>query len=76
MKKTKKYYITLKTDLFEKGDFINYHSVSDLLRFLRFIDEKYPNWKFFHVWDKKGGEKLETFKKTREVIYIPTTRTL
>ena len=70
----KKYHIILKTDYFEKGDFAKYHSVNNLLRFLDFINEKHPNWVFFHVYDKEGGALLETFKRTRKETKLPTNK--
>lgn len=72
----KNYHIILKTDLYERGTFIKYHSINDLLRFLDFIDKKFPKWVFFHVYEKEGGRLLETFKKTKKETHLPKTKTI
>ena len=76
VKEEKNYHIILKTDLYERGTFVKYHSVNNLLRFLSFINDKHPKWVFFHVYNKEGGELLETFKKTSQMIHLPTSKTL
>lgn len=76
MSSEKNYHIILKTGLYERGIFIKYHSVNDLLRFLNFVEDKFPDWVFFHVYDKEEGKLLETFKKTKKITHLPRTKTI
>lgn len=36
---------------------------SDLISLTKFLDKSYPEWKFFHVYDKTTRERLATFKQ-------------
>jgi hypothetical protein len=49
------------TKIGNKG-YITYHKINDLIKFNKFITEKYPNWKFYTTYDNKTKEKLEVIK--------------
>jgi len=56
-----KYNIIAKTSI-EEGDFKKWRC-SDLMSLTKFLDKDYPDWKFFHVYDKATRKKLATFKQ-------------
>jgi len=36
---------------------------SDLLKFTRFLDANYPDWKYFNVYDRRTRVQLSSFTK-------------
>ena len=47
----------------DENDFKTWHS-DNLLSFVLFLDNNYPNWRFFNVYDKKKGNELARFTKS------------
>ena len=41
--------------------FITYHKVSNLIKFTGFIDRKFPDWKYFNVFDAKTRQPVASF---------------
>jgi len=46
--------------------FITFHTVTNLIKFTAFLDEKYPDWRYFNVYDKNTKSKLGSFTKNRK----------
>jgi len=44
-------------------EFHKYH-VRNLLKFTAWLDTKYPDWKWFNVYDKKSKNQIGNFTKT------------
>jgi len=59
-------------------DYVKYRNVNNLIRFLNFINQKFPTWIFWNVYKKakKGdqGKKVECYKNGREK-HLPSTAT-
>ena len=53
-------------------DFVKYRTVSNLVSFTKFLDEKFPDWRFINVFDKKTDKQLTSFTKKNR----PTTKNL
>lgn len=45
--------------------FIKYRSVTNLLKFVQFLDREYPDWRFFNVYSKKTKIELGRFTKNK-----------
>ncbi|NBS44779.1 MAG: hypothetical protein EBT34_13825 [Acetobacteraceae bacterium] len=45
-----------------KQGYITYHKINDLIKFEKFISDKYPNWKFYTIYDNLTKEKIEVIK--------------
>lgn len=58
---TKKYKIIVKLNA-EK--FAKYHS-ENLLSFVKFLDSKFPEWRYFNVFDDKGVQVGNFTKNNR-----------
>jgi hypothetical protein len=54
----KKYTIIAKVS---NEQFVKYH-VNNLLSFTKFLDEKFPDWRYYNVFDK-AGQQLTNFTK-------------
>lgn len=50
------------TCIVKKGDneFLKYR-LSNLIKFVKFLDEKHSNWRWFNVFDKETKEQLASF---------------
>lgn len=35
------------------------HHLNDLLKYVTFLDKKYPTWRWFNVYSNRGAEKRE-----------------
>ncbi|MBT34192.1 MAG: hypothetical protein CMO01_31395 [Thalassobius sp.] len=44
--------------------FVKYNT-SNLLDFTDFLDKKYPNWRWFNVYNKKSRKQIGSFTKKR-----------
>ncbi|UZR95303.1 hypothetical protein [Chondrinema litorale] len=44
--------------------FVKYNT-SNLLDFTDFLDKKYPNWRWFNVYNKKNRKQIGSFTKKR-----------
>jgi hypothetical protein len=44
-------------------DFAKYRNVSDIKRFTDFIDNKFPNWRWFNVFDKNTKVQVSSYTK-------------
>ena len=44
-----------------RNGFAKFRNVNNLIRFTKFLDESYPDWRFFNVYDKKSREELKRF---------------
>ena len=44
-----------------KDQFVKYRNVSNLIRFTDFLDNKYPDWKYFNVYDKKSKQQIASY---------------
>ena len=58
------YRVWVKTD---NEEYKTYHT-SDLIDIQNFFDRKFPQWRFFNVYDKKNGNNLASFTKTRRAL--------
>ena len=43
--------------------FMKFRKVTNLIRFTKFMDTSYPDWRFFNVYDKKTRAELKRFTK-------------
>ena len=43
--------------------FVKYRNVSNLIRFTHFLDNKFPTWRYFNVYDKKSKKQVASFTK-------------
>jgi hypothetical protein len=43
--------------------FITYHKVHSLTKFEKFINEEYPYWRFYTLYDHATKRKIEVIKK-------------
>ncbi len=43
------------------GDRFLKYRTNDLLKFCKFLDVKFPEWKWFNVYDKKTGDQIGSF---------------
>jgi hypothetical protein len=50
--------------------FVKYH-LNNLVSFARFLDEKFPDWRFFNVFDRTGQQVKSYTKNNR-----PQSKTL
>ena len=62
----KKYKVIAKVG---SSDFKKW-TASNLLTFTNFLDQNYPNWRWFNVYDKKTKTQLANYTKKKR----PTTR--
>ena len=46
-----------------RNGFAKFRNVNNLLRFTKFMDNDYPDWRYFNVYDKKSKEELKRFTK-------------
>ena len=69
MKKIKKKY----TCIVKVGDdnFVKYR-LSDLLKFTQFLDTKFPNWRWFNVFDKSTKKQIANYSNKDR----PITKTI
>ncbi len=44
--------------------FVKYH-INNLVSFARFLDEKFPDWRFFNVFDQTGQQVKNYTKNNR-----------
>ena len=44
-------------------DFVKYH-VRNLINFCKFLDSKYPEWRWFNVFNSKTREQIANFTKS------------
>ena len=44
-----------------KDQFVKYRNVSNLIRFTSFLDNKFPTWKYFNVYDKSSKKQIASF---------------
>jgi len=58
------YRVWVKTD---EEDYKTWHT-SDLINLQIFLDSKYPQWRFFNVYDKKTGNNLASFTKSKRAL--------
>jgi hypothetical protein len=63
-----KYLIKAKV---ENDKFCTWHS-SNLISFTKFLDAKYPNWRYFNVIDNKTNTQIANFTKYSR----PTNKTV
>lgn len=52
-------------------DFVSYgyrFPIRNLKKFAEFLDKKYPNWRFFNVFDSRSGAQVANFTKYRRPI--------
>lgn len=47
-------------------DFVKYRNVSDIKRFTSFIDNKFPGWRWFNVFDKNTKEQVSSYTKNNK----------
>ena len=40
--------------------FVKYHC-RDLVKFAKFLDEKFTGWRWFNVYDKDTGEQIDNY---------------
>lgn len=59
MKQLKKYRVIAKV---ENERFVKYNC-NDLLKFTQFLDRKFPDWRWFNVFDKKTKNQIANFTK-------------
>lgn len=45
-------------------DFVKYH-VRNLINFSKFLDSKYPEWRWFNVFNAKTREQLANYTKNK-----------
>lgn len=57
--KMKKMVVIVKTS---QADFVKYHT-TDLLSFTKFLDNKYPDWRYFNVYDKESRLQVGNYTK-------------
>lgn len=55
-----KYRCIVKVINSEGDQFLKYR-VNDLIKFCKFLDVKFPEWKWFNVYDKKTGDQIGNF---------------
>ncbi len=55
-----KYKCIVKVINSEGDQFLKYR-VNDLMKFCKFLDFNFPNWKWFNVYDKKTGDQIGSF---------------
>lgn len=64
-KKAYKYRCFVKVG---KQEFVSYgykFPIRNLQKFARFLDTKYPDWRFFNVFDSRSGAQVGNFTKFR-----------
>ena len=63
----KKYTCIVKTGDPELGSdgFVKYR-LTNLMKFVEFLDKKYPKWCYFNVFDKQTKEQLTSFTKNNK----------
>jgi hypothetical protein len=54
----KLYSIIVKAD---NDTFLKYRTVSNLLSFTRFLDDKHKHWRWYNVFDKRTKQQLASF---------------
>lgn len=59
MRTMKKMVIIAKTS---QADFVKYHT-TDLLSFTNFLDSKFPDWRYFNVFDKESRRQVGNYTK-------------
>lgn len=42
--------------------YITYHKINSIDKFKKFLEEKYPDWKFATVYNNDTKEKIEVIK--------------
>ncbi len=55
----------------ESDKFVKYH-VTNLLSFVKFLDTKFPNWRYINVFNKDTQKQITSFTCKRR----PTQRTI
>lgn len=43
--------------------FLKYEHVDNLIRFTAFLDQKYPDWRYMNVFDRKTHEQIGNYTK-------------
>ena len=56
----KKYRCIVKVVDATGDKFLKYRT-NDLIKFTRFLDTKFPDWKWFNVYDKTTGDQVGSF---------------
>lgn len=65
-----KKYICIVKVVDSTGDKFLKYRTNDLIKFTKFLDLKFPDWKWFNVYDKITGEQVANFTINNR----PTTR--
>jgi hypothetical protein len=63
MEKLKKYKVIAKVN---NDKFVKYH-INNLLSFTTFLDTKYPEWRYFNVFNTNGQQIANYTKNNRPV---------
>lgn len=74
-KKENKYICIVKSGekLFNGSDRFLKYNIRNLLNFTNFLDQNFPSWRWFNVYDKKqGGLQVGNFTKHKR----PTSTTI
>lgn len=45
--------------------FVKYRTVNNLLKFTIFLDENFPMWRYYNVYNKKTKEQITSFTKNK-----------
>lgn len=61
-------YITVDLQRLPSGLFVKYTYVHNLLKFQQFLDETYPGWFYFNVFDRRTSQQLTSFTKNNRCI--------
>lgn len=56
---TRRYTVIAKVGI--GNEHYKWRQVTNLLRFTSFLDNKYPNWKYFNVYCSKSKEEIARF---------------
>ncbi len=41
--------------------FVKYHAVNNLIRLTSYLDSRFPDWKYFNVYDKKTRRQVANY---------------
>lgn len=44
-------------------EYVKYRNVNNLERLHKFLDRRFPTWKFYNLYEKESKEYLKTVKK-------------
>jgi len=59
---TRQYSCIVKADT---ERFLKYRTVNNLLKFTAFLDENFPQWLYYNVYDKKTKQQIASFTKNK-----------